>query len=171
MIRRFRAARYALAVVVTLASLAGCNRSRTESESPNGCADGRRCLEEAQSRVRAYFQGRPSPSDAAEIAALFQRGCDLGSVTACETLAAFLDHGELVPADLPRAVHLYERACTLQNVNACSHLSDLYNDGRGVPKDAMLARKYRQLACGLADSMTRDTFCQWDKHNPVDGGA
>jgi TPR repeat protein len=93
----------------------------------------------------------------------------MGSVTACETLAAFLDHGNLVPTDLQRAVHLYERACTLQNVNACSHLGHLYRDGRGVPKDATLARKYRQLACGLAGSLTRDTFCEWDHRETPQG--
>lgn len=35
-----------------------------------------------------------------------------------------------------------------------------------------MAMKYRQLACGPADSMTRDTFCDWDKHDALDlGGA
>jgi hypothetical protein len=35
-------------------------------------------------------------------------------------------------------------------------------DALRVPKDAAMDRKYLQLARGLADSMTRETFCEWD---------
>lgn len=83
-------------------------------------------------------------------------------------LAGYFDYGILVARDLPRAAGLYERGCTLQEVRACDRLSRLYDDG-SLPKSVTLARKYRQLACGLADSMTRETFCEWDKPSPLDG--
>jgi TPR repeat protein len=159
-------ARCALTAAIGLVFLLGCHRSATEA-----CSDGPTCLREARALAESYAQAPHTRERTAQLLALFQRGCDLGSASACAMLAGYFHYGQLVPGDLPHAARLYERGCELQEVRACDQLSNLYRDGHGVPKDSALARKYRQLACRLADSMTRDTFCEWDRHDPIDGAA
>jgi TPR repeat protein len=156
----------ARAALIGLVFLAACRKP-----SVDACSDGRTCFHQARALLDAYPIGKGPAEGAAQIVDLLQRACDLGSGPACELLAGQLEVGNLGPIDLPRAVRLYDRGCTLQEVRSCNEMSNFYRDGRGVPKDATLAQKYRQLTCGLADSMTRDTFCEWNKHDPLDGAA
>jgi len=157
---------YALTAAIGLVFLVGCRKPAVDA-----CSDGRTCFRQARALLDAYPVGQGSPEGAAQIVELLQRACDLGSAHACGLLAGQLEVGNLGPPDLPRTVRLYQRGCTLQEVRACDEMSNFYRDGHGVPKDPSLARKYRQLACGLADSLTRDTFCEWDRHDAPDGAT
>lgn len=154
------------ALVVGLFLLTGCHKP-----SANSSSDGEAYVQQADTLLRLFLRSQRSPEDAARIVDLLQKACDLGSGHGCELLAGQIYAGNLPPPDPPRVIHLYERACALQEVRSCDQLSYFYREGKEVPKDARLARKYRQLACGLADSMTRETFCEWDKHSTLDAAA
>ena len=76
-----------------------------------------------------------------------------------------------MPRDLSGAARLYEKGCLLQDASSCSQLSHMYRKGRGVPQDPALASKFRRLACGFADRMTRNTFCEWSEGDELPKAA
>ena len=148
-----------LAVLAGLLLVAACGRLPGERD----CNDGAGCLKQAQPLLQKALADK-SPALAEKAVGLLQKGCDLGSAEACATLGLAFEVGDdLTPRDLPRSVRLYEKGCLLQDASACSQLSHLYRKGEGLPKDLALASKYRRLACGFANRMTRDTFCEWSE--------
>jgi hypothetical protein len=148
-----------LAALVGLVLLGGCSRSNVSAGLDPDCSDGARCREQARDLSMRNVKDK-SPVQASRAIALYKKGCELGDRLSCAAAGSYLEDGELVPADLPSAARTYDQGCTLKDVVCCDRLAKLYRDGRGVPKDPSLASKYRQLACGLADRMTRETFCE-----------
>jgi TPR repeat protein len=146
--------------LIALMFLAGCGRSCVDVALERDCNDGAQCNDQAQALVKRNLTER-SPERAAKALVLFQRGCDLGYGPACDASGFWLEDGGLGTHDLPAALRRYEKGCALKDVNCCDDLAHIYHGGRGIPKDPALESKYRQLACGLADRMTRETFCEW----------
>jgi TPR repeat protein len=151
--------------VIGLSTLAGCKQTRGDGARAPDCGDAESCYRQAQALARKSDQGSANKEAAAEdeakAAVLFQRGCELGSGMACDTLGSWFEYGSgAVKPDLPRAARLFEQGCTLKEVRACDGLAVMYREGRGVPKDPAMESKYRKLACALAPPMTEATFCR-----------
>ena len=153
--------------IVALILLAGCNRGSIDAALGRPCSDGASCYAQAKAVSR---------TDAAKAAALFQRGCDLGSGSSCNMLGFWLEIGDGLPIDLPRAARLHERGCALKEFRSCDRLAKQYQEGRGVPQDLALQAKYRKLACDLAEPpMAKDSFCEHEgpeeamRHDCKDG--
>jgi hypothetical protein len=148
--------------LVVLMLLTGCGRWRLNAD----CNDGAQCRRQAQALADRSLN-TSSPEVDARMTFLFQKGCELGDASSCTILGGFGQYGVRGPVDLPRAARFYDKGCTLKDAAACSELAQFYGDGRGVPKDPALELKYRQLSCGFADRMTRETFCEWDKRDEL----
>ena len=143
--------------LVALLFLAGCGRAGQAPAPPPDCSDGASCLAQARSLLHGGFDTK-SQEVRTQAVALLQKGCDLGATASCRELGIWLEDSDLVPRDLPRAAALYQRGCALKDAAACGYLGRLYYDGRGVAYDPAQALKYRDIACGLGDGPTRESF-------------
>ena len=159
-------------VSIAVIPLAACTKN-SKNAGLERCNDGESCYKQAQALVAANFEDRAATDNltkeksakrAAQAAAFFQQGCDLGNGECCNLLGWWLERGGLGPKDLPRAIRLQERGCDeLKEFRACDSLAQLYRNGRGVPKDPALQAKYHQLACDLAEPpMAKTTYCNPD---------
>jgi TPR repeat protein len=91
--------------------------------------------------------------------ALYQKGCDAGSLPACYNGGVALQKGEGVATDGARAAALFTKACEGAGVErpgrgfeelqptACYNLGILYQRGEGVKHDMTRARQLFEIAC------------------------
>jgi TPR repeat protein len=91
----------------------------------------------------AHEFGVAGPVDYVASLALFERGCSLGSLEACEGIARQTARGEGCPRDEARAAKLFEELCRKGRGGACTQAAKLYFDRIGRTSDG--------LAVGLAD--------------------
>jgi TPR repeat protein len=144
-----------LAGLLALVLLPACGKTG-QAPAPD-CGEAASCMAQAVSLLKGGVDTK-SQEVRVQAAALFQKGCDLGAAASCRELGIWLEDSDLAPRDLPRAAGLYRRGCALKDAAACGYLGLLYYDGRGVPYDPAQALKYRDIACGLGDGPTRETF-------------
>jgi TPR repeat protein len=133
-------------------------------------AHGRRALREGvrcRARERllqrrlSYSRGsQGATKDMARAMALYQKGCDAGSLPACYNAGVSLMKGdEGVPKDAARAAALFTKACEAKTTQkpgagfeevqptACYNLAILHQRGDGVKSNMARARQLFEIAC------------------------
>ncbi|MFN4099162.1 MAG: tetratricopeptide repeat protein [Pararhodobacter sp.] len=88
----------------------------------------------------------------AQIAPLFEAGCEAGDLQGCSQFGFRLELGEGVPMDVARAKDLYETACSGGEPQGCSYLGEVYRSGLGVQPDIEEAVRLFTLGCAGDDS-------------------
>jgi hypothetical protein len=97
----------------------------------------------------ALDRGAPGlPRDRTRARALYQRGCELGSVPSCSSFAA-LEMQAGGDADTEAARKAFEKACELGDAPGCANLAGIYLLGHGVDPDAQRAAELNDRACGM----------------------
>jgi TPR repeat protein len=86
------------------------------------------------------FQKRPPETrDDVRSLALYQRGCELGSVECCGNLGLMFEKGRGAPPDPRQARVLYEKACSGGSPVHCRNVGRLCEGDAGFPPDAACA--------------------------------
>ncbi len=83
----------------------------------------------------------------AEAFNLYQRACDAGDGTACNSVgfAHYTSHG--APWDVVKAAAGYQKACDLGEAVGCSNIGELYEYGIALAKDPAKAYAFYQKGC------------------------
>jgi TPR repeat protein len=84
--------------------------------------------------------------------ALYEKGCVLGSLKACNDLGYAIEHGQGTKVDLRRAVELYEMACKGDDSSACNNLAYCLRDGVGIGQNPSRAFELFEKACKLGNT-------------------
>lgn len=117
-------------------------------------SDGEGC----ESAAFVIDRGRAGPRDRARVAKLLDKGCSLGSATACNDLGMAYQDGAGVAADPAKAGELFAKAFELfakacdndpdgSNAVACDTAGERAMDGTGVTADPARGRAYLEKAC------------------------
>jgi hypothetical protein len=106
--------------------------------------------------------------DLVRAAADYERGCDLGSSTACTNLGFLYERGRGVAEDQARAVALYQQgcdgsSCRASNLGGCVNVGRAYRDGIGAEKNEEKAAGIFREACDRKESK--------DDLHAAEGGA
>jgi TPR repeat protein len=80
---------------------------------------------------------------------LFERACNEGWLTACQSLAGLYLQGQGVTRDPPRARAGLEKACDGGIASACSDLALMHYSADGIPRDRSKAIALLDRACHL----------------------
>lgn len=86
-------------------------------------------------------------TDAKRALSAYERGCDAGSLAACNGLGASYGRGDGVARDDAKAVEIYKRACDQGFSLSCVNLGAMHYAGTGVPKNEGLATRLWLRAC------------------------
>jgi serine/threonine protein kinase len=107
------------------------------------CKEGKSsaCLEAAQ----MFLEGRGVPESKTEALALFDRACQLRSMTGCIEAAKLM----VALGQGKQARRLFEKACDAGNPGACVELAQLYRNGIGGPANERTADAFDNRACKL----------------------
>jgi TPR repeat protein len=101
---------------------------------------------------RLAFEGHGTPKDQAHALALFEKACDGGDATGCESLAFAYESGQSGrPKDITKAVTLHAKACDGGEDMGCENAGHIYEDGKGVKADKASAGRAYKTACDRGD--------------------
>jgi len=78
---------------------------------------------------------------------LFQKACESGNLSGCNSEAILYDYGRGVAQDFVQARVLYQKACDGGEMAGCYGLGWIYHFGQGVTQDYAHARMSFQKAC------------------------
>ena len=84
---------------------------------------------------------------------LLERGCNLGSGTACVNFAQALMRGEGRPKDEPEGMRILEKMCEFGRGFACSSFAIGLLKGEGRVRDVDAAERNLSRACNLKDEL------------------
>ncbi len=90
--------------------------------------------------------------DTARAAALYEKVCDGGDLTACYHLGFLYALGTGVVKDVARAAALFQQACDGGQAKGCSSAGSLYQHGTGVMQDVAKGVALYRKACDGGDS-------------------
>ncbi|MEO5923836.1 MAG: tetratricopeptide repeat protein [Bryobacteraceae bacterium] len=79
---------------------------------------------------------------------VLQQPCNQGDATSCFMLGSLYAVGQSVNRNAERAATLYQQSCTSGFLRACGMLGEAYIAGEGVPRDMAKARQIFERACG-----------------------
>lgn len=87
-----------------------------------------------------------------------EKGCNLGDVVGCNTLAGYFRDGKVfrdskaMAPEPPKAIALYERTCAAGSGTGCYYLGLMTRGGKGVPRDVAKSQALYAKACDLGEA-------------------
>ena len=123
---------------------------KTEAALLKGCelGEGRACLFVAEDYRDGSFSAEMEP-DMAKAVQFAKRGCEAGTLDACDMFAAFLRNGWGTERDLEKAHKIFLETCEKGLASSCMSLVDGYNKKIFKPIGDKDAEYYRRKACSL----------------------
>ena len=127
------------------------------SRIPERAADGRRARSAACARGRGphcLAAARSLPTGDRRHLGFLERGCQVGSVGACDLLGDYFAQGRVVPRDDRRSVDLYRQSaahlmtrCRRDHLQSCNELAQRHEHGRKSPRNARAAAEVLAYVC------------------------
>jgi TPR repeat protein len=122
--------------------------ARSDALFSKGCAlkDDAACRMVSDRRVVERGLDAEGSKDYEVARGIYERGCQIGSDSACDHLGFLYEHG-LPVLDLSRAFRLYERACSPSYPKGCYDEGRMELEGKGVAQSEMAATIRFERTC------------------------